>query len=950
MATEASIQDPWDVAFQSSLAKLSVEDRTIMLSTPTYEALRDYMENLQRTNSTRLVTKLLARIQGLLLNLKDFAGAIDTAVQSNPAIAALIWGGMKLVIELAVKFSATIELVAQALLDLDKTLSRFDVYTKLFPTSLRLNSAMASFYESVVNLSVSIISFLRRSPIRNIFASLWGSRPRQIADSIKKVEHHSRLVDLESAASKMEVDDVMQKQIHALLTKLESPLPPIAKTPCYHLPTIGNSAFFAREDELEACRVILSSSASRDLPCRLALYGIGGVGKTSIARQFAANQVSKRAVILWLASDDKIRLLQSYSDAAKSLGLPDSSPVNQREAVKSFLASTSEPWLVIFDNVESGDDLEDSLPIGQNGAILFTSRNAEIHHGLQIEGLEIKPFDNEQGRDFLLQFLPRADRLHDTHEAEKLAERLGGLALGIKQIASYLRESGMSISELLQVLDDKESERRVFDDRSGFVQLGYRHTLSTAWEISLSRLGNQGRTLLDIISLLDPEEIQISFLKELWINLGEGELSCSMVATLPTNDIETTTNFFSNLGILTRYGLLEQKYEARSVGTHRLIQATTLHTMDPEQQRILATTITETIFNDFPHAEISGQALQSHWSICARYTPHILQLQQLIRRYRIPRDSGDKLWSLVFNCSRYLVETGRMLQGEEVAKGAEYLCDIDSKEGLIQLSFLQTIYGVVAVQHQQHAAATDWFQKAYQIRKKYLGETSQWTMSLKLNLGLAMLNERRFPEVIAFYADDPEHGPWIGAAPMNIQSGVYDQLAISNCELGNLDTAWAQTEKLLSLLDQMPSHDRTGGMYTAGKIRAKQGLLDEALQYFMASLEARKKNQGDHIQTAAVTYQTGDVLARLGRLDEAIAMLEETRRIWGVLKVRQELSRGGKARLEWRLSTVLKKAGRDDKAEILSRQALQELEALRGVVKEDATDKDFDLLVNQMDA
>lgn len=150
-----------------------------------------------------------------------------------------------------------------------------------------------------------------------------------------------------------------------------------------------------------------------------------------------------------------------------------------------------------------------------------------------------------------------------------------------------------------------------------------------------------------------------------------------------------------------------------------------------------------------------------------------------------------------------------MLQGEEVAKSAENLCDIDSEEGLMKLSFLQSIYGVVAIQHQQHAAAADWFEKVYQTRKRYLGEASQWTMSVKLNLGLAMLNERRFLDVVAFYADGPEHGAWVDA-PTNVKIGVYDQLAISNCELGNLDVAWAQTQKLMRLLDQMPLHDRSG--------------------------------------------------------------------------------------------------------------------------------------------
>lgn len=101
MTAEASIQDAWLAAFQRTLAKLSSEDRAIMLNIPTYGDLRDYMENLQQSTSTRLVTRFLARIQGLLLNLKAFTEVIDVAIQSNPSIAALIWGGLKLVLEVS---------------------------------------------------------------------------------------------------------------------------------------------------------------------------------------------------------------------------------------------------------------------------------------------------------------------------------------------------------------------------------------------------------------------------------------------------------------------------------------------------------------------------------------------------------------------------------------------------------------------------------------------------------------------------------------------------------------------------------------------------------------------------------------------------------------------------------------------------------------------------------
>ena len=62
------------------------------------------------------------------------------------------------------------------------------------------------------------------------------------------------------------------------------------------------------------------ASASKSPVC-LALHGTGGVGKTSIALEFAYEQKDTRRVILWVAAENDDKLVRSLAEAAHNLDL-----------------------------------------------------------------------------------------------------------------------------------------------------------------------------------------------------------------------------------------------------------------------------------------------------------------------------------------------------------------------------------------------------------------------------------------------------------------------------------------------------------------------------------------------------------------------------------------------------------------------------------------------------
>lgn len=99
MTAGSEVTDYWQIAFRQCTSQLKPEESDQIFRVTSYEDLHSSIAILEKDYKQKRITKTLSRIEPYLSNLRSFQGVVDTAIQAKPDVAALIWGGVKLVLE-----------------------------------------------------------------------------------------------------------------------------------------------------------------------------------------------------------------------------------------------------------------------------------------------------------------------------------------------------------------------------------------------------------------------------------------------------------------------------------------------------------------------------------------------------------------------------------------------------------------------------------------------------------------------------------------------------------------------------------------------------------------------------------------------------------------------------------------------------------------------------------
>ena len=204
--------------------------------------------------------------------------------------------------------------------------------------------------------------------------------------------------------------------------------------------------FVGRNTELTTlAQQMISSSTNNMRRKSCLLHGIGGVGKSQLAAEFARKHQENFSAIFWIASSTKEKLKRSI--AALVLKLPQHQiPERARSALKNtgkdldaiiddvlkwFSQPFNNKWLLIFDNLDreysaqSEDpeafNIKEYLPEADQGSILITSRLTSMWR-LDGSRIRLEPFDEQQG-EFLLNSIvekPLAGRLNQRNNIQEI--------------------------------------------------------------------------------------------------------------------------------------------------------------------------------------------------------------------------------------------------------------------------------------------------------------------------------------------------------------------------------------------------------------------------------------------------------------------------------------------------------------------------------------------------
>lgn len=240
------------------------------------------------------------------------------------------------------------------------------------------------------------------------------------------------------------------------------------------LPNFLLSPYFTgRGDELQQIDRAFSTS-SGDLPQYCVIHGMPGVGKTQLALKFAtlAFQNGQYPYVFWLSAVSVEKLSQDISKAVDLLRLLGRHTLNQASkltAARGWLedSTIAKSWLVVLDNVSeetATTTLRDFLPqVNCKGRILMTTRVATITERYTASGgssqlaLQAPGIDDAVAMLSVIAKLEREGKEAANHtDAERLVRSVGSLPLAVDQAASYMRETGCSYQEVLDVYKGDE--------------------------------------------------------------------------------------------------------------------------------------------------------------------------------------------------------------------------------------------------------------------------------------------------------------------------------------------------------------------------------------------------------------------------------------------------------------------------------------------------------------
>ena len=393
--------------------------------------------------------------------------------------------------------------------------------------------------------------------------------------------------------------------------------------------------FFGRQDVLKTIKEVLVPDPNESETGALrtyALCGLGGVGKTEIAVEFTFSQKAEFDAIFWIYADSTSKIREGYSQVASELELGDPLEANDQVAsanlVKSWLTkpyrdpdeitAADEPrWLMILDNADNLDDLRDYWPQYGRGSILITSRDPQAKQNAhnEISGIDLPCFNDEDAAEFLLQ------RTHQEslEPALAVARKLGGLPLGLMQMAGIINHKDYTLDEFLR----KYEERRLgelFNLKPGWQPHDYGHTVASVW--ALDQLDERSTGLLEVISLLDPDGIP----EELLTKGAESK----QLAHYPSTDDDYETSRID----LTRRSLISRNKEAQQLRVHRLTQDTVRAKMGFERLQSVFSYTTTLVSAIWPYAPLGQRHQTARWQTCDSLIPHVLRLYELYGSFK----------------------------------------------------------------------------------------------------------------------------------------------------------------------------------------------------------------------------------------------------------------------------------------------------------------------------
>lgn len=599
----------------------------------------------------------------------------------------------------------------------------------------------------------------------------------------------------------------------------------------WNVPYEKNVFFTGRDKELEKLRQNLTTSSAAAVGQTQAICGLGGIGKTQLAVEYAYKYRDHYEAVLWVRADSELSISTAYSQIARLLGLPEKDANDVDEvvrAVKNWLES-NEGWLLIYDNADDPCLLKKYRPSNVAGHTLVTSR-AHNFDVLGVKPKELSVFSPEEAVTFLFR-RTHGDRDHTNEEeaAVELSKEVGYLPLALEQAGAFISEKQARIEDYLVSYKRKRLELL---NQSSPVAGDYLESVATTWALNFEQVKDQSRAsaaLLRISSFLAPDNIPFELVVK-----GRDELGHSISSAL--EEVEENPIVLNQvLEPLTRFSLIRLHIKRQSYSIHRIVQEVVRDSLEEQKRRLWAERAIRALEKAFPKPDYDN------WHTCERLLGHVISAVKVI----------DELGILIAEAGRLLNDTG-----------------------------------VYCNERAEYEVAGQILSKALEIYKKTLGEDHSHFAINIINLATTAYHQGKYTEAESLLARAIEvKGNRLDEDDIDISFGLNNLAAVYSSQGKYADAerlheqAWHIREKAVG--ENHPSV--AVSINNLADVYRHQGRYEEAEGLYTKAVRIYEKASSDsNPDIAAVLSNIGMLYVQQGRFQEA----EQTHK--KALKIRED--------------------------------------------------------------
>ena len=715
-------------------------------------------------------------------------------------------------------------------------------------------------------LAAAIIAFFKKISKKISYVQM-QTAIQELEDELKQKNLLDKSVEPLLAFLKQIVADGERngKKIDEILEILKDKFGPVLTPepsfPFFAVPIGKNPDFTGREDLLDELKKRLAGGETTAVT--QTVTGLGGVGKTQLAVEYAYRHRGDYQVVWWLRAEDA----GSSNDDLEALAgklFPGAGFKEQAVAVEAALdwLRQNENWLLLYDNAEDPASVKPFLPVGGRGHIIITSRCR--HWSGVAETLEVSKFLRTES----VEFIRKRTGSDDDQTADKLADALGDLPLALEQACAYIEETEKPLADYVRLLAERQDE--LLDK---YAPGSHEKSVAQTFDLAIEAL-REKETAVDLLNLcafFAPDGIPLQV-----ISAVEKKLPDRIPEPL-RSAAQDEVAFDEAVAALLRFSLVEKEGEYLFI--HRLVQAVARERLGEDEQKKWSETAVKVMYAVFPEGDLTVDV--RNWPVVRLLAPHALAAAGAAEKLGVGLVSIGFLYNQV---GLYQNVRARFAAAKELFKRALAIDERAYGPDHTNVASVVNNLGGLLEDLGDLAGAKKQYKRALAIWEKKFGIDHPNVAGAANNLGMVLQRQgdlagakTHYERALAistkhFGEDHPNTAP------------ALNSLGLVLKEMGKYKEAKEKHEKALAINRKALGKDHpnvASDHNNLGLVLLGQSDLEEAKKHFERALAIWEKEfDVGHPNVAGAANNLGMVLQRLGDLARAKTHYERALAIW----------------------------------------------------------------------